>query len=124
MDDELETDAKSIFEIVRDCSWFEDDLLDDFDPEDVEEAVSLLVDSEDPMKSDKFCHIKACILISILLNWLIRQACKRLMQIMTPEALAVQNQKIPRSYIQCYLQFQSHFSLKDLLIRQCTMLKR
>ena len=124
MDNELETDAKSIFEIVCDSRWFEGDLLDDFNPEDVEEAVSLLVDNEDPMNSEKFCSVKSCILISILLNWLIRHACKRLMHIMTPEALAVQNRKIPRSYIQCYLQVQSHFSLKDLLMRQCTMLKR
>ena len=55
---------------------------------------------------------------SLLVQWLVRHFCKRLMQLMTPEALVLHKRQIPASYIHNYLTFQKHFSLKDLIQQQ------
>jgi len=55
---------------------------------------------------------------SLLVQWLVRHFCKRLMQLMTPEALVLHERQIPASYIHNYLTFQKHFSLKDLIQQQ------
>ena len=57
-----------------------------------------------------------CIFImSLFQQWTIRCICKRLMQIMTPEALVLHHKSLPSSYIQNYLQCQYHFNLKNLI---------
>ena len=55
---------------------------------------------------------------SLLVQWLVRHFCKRLMQLMTPEALVLHEHQLPASYIHNYLTFQKHFSLKDLIQQQ------
>ena len=50
-------------------------------------------------------------------QWLVRYFCKRLMQLMTSEALILNRNKIPSSYLVNYLSYQSHFSLKELVNR-------
>ena len=55
---------------------------------------------------------------SLLVQWLVRHFCKRLMQLMTPEALVLHEHQIPASYIHNYLTYQKHFSLKDLIQQQ------
>ena len=55
---------------------------------------------------------------SLLIQWLVRHFCKRLMQLMTPEALVLHERQIPASYIHNYLTYQKHFSLKDLIQQQ------
>ena len=55
---------------------------------------------------------------SLLVQWLVRHFCKQLIQLMTPEALVLHAKQIPASYIQCYLSYQKHFSLKDLIQQQ------
>ena len=52
---------------------------------------------------------------SLLVQWLVRNFCKVLMQLMTPEALVLHERQIPASYIHNYLTYQKHFSLKDLI---------
>ena len=59
----------------------------------------------------------AALVIAVLQQWLIRYMCKSLMQLMTPEALALHQQKIPISYRRSYLLYQDHFSLKDLITK-------
>ena len=54
-------------------------------------------------------------IISLLQQWMIRCICKRLMQIMTPEALVLHHKSLPSSYIRNYLQCQHHFNLKNLI---------
>ena len=58
---------------------------------------------------------EGCLVIALVQQWLIRHLCKRLMQLMTPEALIIQRNKIPSSYLMNYLNFQSHFSLRSLV---------
>ena len=55
---------------------------------------------------------------SLLVQWLVRHCCKQLIQLMTPEALVLHEEQIPASYIQHYLSYQKHFSLKDLIQQQ------
>ena len=55
---------------------------------------------------------------SLLVQWLVRHFCKQLIQLMTPEALVMHEEQIPASYIQHYLSYQKHFSLKDLIQQQ------
>ena len=64
----------------------------------------------------------ACMMVSILTQWLVRHLCKRVMQLMTSEALCMHHRKIPTSYIQAYLNHQHHFSLKELLEAQASKL--
>lgn len=65
----------------------------------------------------------ACLIISIIQQWLIRYLCKRLLQILTPEGMAVNYRKIPRSYREVYFKHQEHFNLKNLVMKQLTWLK-
>ena len=55
---------------------------------------------------------------SLLVQWLVRHCCKKLIQLMTPEALVLHEEQIPASYIKHYLSYQKHFSLKDLIQQQ------
>lgn len=56
------------------------------------------------------------LIITIIQQWLVRYFVKRLMQLMTPEALVLNQKKIPHSYLANYLFCQHHFSLKDMII--------
>ncbi len=59
----------------------------------------------------------ACLVISLLHQYIVRYFCKHLMQLMTPESVISNRRKIPSSYIENYLLHQSHFGLKDLLVK-------
>ena len=53
--------------------------------------------------------------IALLQQWLVMYLCKKLLQLMTPEALLNNHKKIPTHYISTYLSQQTHFSLKRLI---------
>ena len=57
------------------------------------------------------------LVVAVLQQWMISYLCKRLLQLMTPEALVTNHKKIPSHYISHYLNCQSHFNLKDLIVR-------
>ena len=120
--EELELDCQHIKSIVCSDSEFEG-LLNTKDVSMIDavfEAFKVLHEAPTPT-SDHFkwgTSPQACMVVAILIQWLIRYLCKRLMQIMTPEALTVHIKKIATSYIKNYLQFQHHFSLKKLITSQ------
>lgn len=58
------------------------------------------------------------LIITIIYHWLSRYYCKRLMQVLTPEGLAVHFKQIPASLRRCYVHHQSHFCLKRLIEMQ------
>ena len=62
--------------------------------------------------------INACMVISVFLQWLVRHVCKRLMQLMTTEALTTRYKTLPHHYTESYLKHQSHFNLQALINRQ------
>lgn len=55
------------------------------------------------------------LIISIISHLLCRYYCKRLMQVLTPEGLAVHFSQIPPSVHKFYLSHQEHFCLKTLI---------
>ena len=65
-----------------------------------------------------------CLVIAILAQWLVSYICKRLMQLITPEALVKYNQQIPHHYLTHYLKFQQHFSIGELVECQLSKLRR
>ena len=61
--------------------------------------------------------LKGCLVVALLQQWLVRHLCKRLMQLMTSEALTLYRNVIPSSYLENYLSFHTHFSLKELILK-------
>ena len=86
-------------------------------PELLQIALSILKQqepSQQPTDSDiTLVHV-------LFQQWLVMHLYKRLMQLMTPEALVTNHKKIPPYYISHYLNHQCHFNLKDLLVRYHT----
>lgn len=67
--------------------------------------------------------INACMVISVFLQWLVRHICKRLMQLMTTEALTTRYKTLPHHYTETYLKHQSHFNLQMLIERQLQVMQ-
>ena len=55
------------------------------------------------------------LIITIIQQWVVRYFVKTLMQLMTPEALILNQKKIHHSYLANDLIYQHHFSLKDMI---------
>ncbi len=92
----------------------------------VDEALLVLHRGPEPTDKDTPFDIytDALMVIAVLMQWLVGYLCTHLMQLMTPEALAVHCSSIPNAYIQKYLKAQQHFSLIDLVDNQLVQLKR
>jgi len=86
----------------------------------VDEALHVLFHGPHPSKKDAYIAIyeDACLVISLMVQWLVCYLCKQLMQLLTPEALVVHLYRIPKYYTHQYLQHQDHFSLKNLVTKQ------
>ena len=56
-------------------------------------------------------------MVALLQQWLVRHFCKRLMQLMTSEAFILYQKTLPSSYLENYISFQAHFSLKELILK-------
>ena len=85
----------------------------------INEAFQMLFDAASP-DEEYMVEIfpDACLMISLIQQWLIRYMCKRLLQILTPEGMAVNYRKIPYVYREVYFKQQEHFSLKNLVMKQ------
>ena len=91
--------------------------------------VSEAMNTLDALRKPQDCeqhHLSSdvCMVIAVLQQWLVRYLCKKLMQLMTPEALILHRNKIPSSYLTHYLKHQSHFSLKQLISNQYNTLQK
>ena len=129
--EELQLDAKEVMEHVLRDSEFSGQVLrmstESSSTETIYMAATEALDALYNMKSvsevPKEVSANACLMISVMTQWLVRHLCKRLMQLMTSEALCLHHRKIPASFIQAYLNHQHHFSLKELLESQTEILK-
>jgi len=82
-----------------------------------------------------------CMVTTLMTQWLVRFMCKKLLQLMTPEALILKRKyvkgviimkhtyilcyrSIPLSYLETYLNFQNHFSIKELITEKFQMLHK
>ena len=118
--DELKQDAEQLFPLIQSDATF-DGILQSFTVDcthqAVSEAIHVLHTAHGPSESrfSSMISQEACLIISILQHWLICHLCKRLMQLMTPEADILYRKQIPGSLINNYLSHQQHFSLKKLI---------
>lgn len=67
--------------------------------------------------------INACMIISVFLQWLVRHITKRLIQLMTVEAVTRHYKTLPLAYTEAYLKHQSHFHLKTLVEKQLQVME-
>ena len=83
----------------------------------VMEAFNLLYSAPAPQDEggQNDLTLEGCMVVSILQLLLVRLFTKRLMQLMTTEAIILNRKKIPFSYLANYISNQAHFSLKDLI---------
>ncbi len=126
--DELYLDAEGIFPlIVKDPSF--EALLNRMSHTEVvkavKEAMEVLHKAVGPTATSDQCDVsvEACLVIAVLEQWLVRYLTKRLMQLMTSEALVLHRRKIPSSYLRDYLMYGTHFSLKQLVVSRLDALE-
>ena len=112
-EEEFDLDVESVFDLIQKTPpMFGEVLTPSTAARAIQEAFEVLNSS----KTGQLCTSAECnLVISLLQQWLVRHLCKRLMQLMTPEALILHRNKIPYTYLQNYLAFQTHFSLSDLV---------
>ncbi len=91
----------------------------------IDGALHVLYYGPNPKNIDRPFEVytDALMVIAVLTQWIVNYLCKQLLQLMTPEALAVHYEEIPTPYLENYLNFQKHFSLKDLVERQIGLLE-
>ena len=58
---------------------------------------------------------KSSLVLMLIQQLFVQILTKRLMQLMTTEAVILNRNKIPYSYLVSYLTYQAHFSLKDTI---------
>ena len=116
--DELERDVDHVCNLIMCDSKFEG-TLKNMKRRDiagaVSEAFNLLFSAPGPGVDRLDITPDACMVIAILQQLLIRLLTKRLMNLMTAEAIILNRNKIPYSYLGHYLSNQAHFSLKDTI---------
>ena len=90
-------------------------------PELLQIALSILKQQE---PSQQLTDSNITLVHVLFQQWLVMHLYKRLMQLMTPEALVTNHKKIPPHYISHYLNYQCHFNLKALLVRYHTEMEQ
>ena len=86
-------------------------------------AMKILITTPDPSQSEFPVADDIALIFRLLVQWFIHHLCKALMQLMTPEALALLHRRIPETYVRNYLVIQEHFSLKKFLSNYCELLQ-
>ena len=117
---EFVADTEHIFNLVL-CDPKFDDLFKTLTHKEamhaVTDAFNLLYKTSTPEEDISNLDItpEGCLAISLLLQFLVCLMSKRMMQLMTPEAVILNRNKIPLFYLNHYLRFQAHFSLKEVI---------
>ena len=87
----------------------------------VVEAFNVL-HSDTQLKGQVNLTSMGCLVVSLLQQLLVRLLTKKLMNLMTAEAVILHRNKIPHSYLRNYLNCQVHFSLKEVITKYHTAL--
>ncbi len=118
-EDDFKLDVDAVFELVLQDPKFKglmQDMTHNAASLAIPEAMNVLHKAVTPDRGE---HLdvapEGCLVIALLQQWLIRFLTKRLMQMMTSEALILHRNKIPFSYLKNYLNFHTHFSLLNLV---------
>ena len=117
----VDLDIETIFGIIEKDDQFKR-LIETRDKSDIisgiNEAFQMLFEAASPQERPTVeIFPDACLMISVLQQWMIRHLCKRLLQILTPEGMAVNYVKVPRSYREVYFKYQDHFNLRNLVMK-------
>lgn len=126
--DELEKDTDHICSLIVCDSKFAG-VLKNMKRRDVNvaiaEAINLLYSAPGPQNEEGQLDLTpdGCMVIAVIQQLLIRLFTKRLMNLMTAEAIILNRNKIPYSYLGHYLISQAHFSLKDTITNTHKTLK-
>ena len=122
-DQELKSDAEYLFALVQ--SEIQHSSLEELNisTSTVIETFKILISIPDPSIAQDGIEFTDDIglIFRLLVQWFIHHLCKSLMQLMTPEALALLYKRIPDAYSRSYLVLQEHFSLKCLLSHYCEL---
>ena len=89
----------------------------------VTEAFNALHDPHAEININQDVSINALLIVSAVTQLLVRLLCKKVMQLMTSDSLCVHHRRVPTPYIQNYLNYQCHFSLKSLIESRRKFLK-
>lgn len=85
----------------------------------VAEGFNLLYSAPAPDHHDEGAQLdltpEGCMVIALLQQMLVQLLTKRLMNLMTTEAVILNRNKIPYPYLEHYLNNQAHFSLKETI---------
>ena len=91
---------------------------------DFKGAVGEALDALHSKKDVQLMGEDSCLVIAVIVQWLVQYVTKRLMHLLTPEALVVNARHMPNVLIKSYFEFQEHFSLKILINSHLEMLER
>ena len=53
------------------------------------------------------------LIITVVAQWFVRYITKKVLQLLTPEGLAINHHKIPQNLVYTYLNFQHHFNFSE-----------
>ena len=127
--EELKLDAEHVSNLVYSDPEFHG-LLQNITPQGVVQGVAEAMEKLHEAPSPQGGNVpnvglspEGCMMVALGVQWLVRHLCKRLMQLMTPEALIVHRKKMDPSYLVNYLKHHSHFSLKVLIRDRLATLK-
>lgn len=119
-------DSNHVFNLAK---YDFNDVIRDLTHRDAKQAVidafKFLYTSHGPDKEGWQAYLskKGYMVVFLLQHLLVRLFTKRLMNLMTTEALIMNCSKIPSSYLENYLENQSHFSLKETISSYHSTLK-
>ena len=122
-DQELTYDAEHLFGLVQ--SEIQHSNLEELNitTSTIINALNILITTSDASQSETFVTDDIGLIFRLLVQWFVHYLCKALMQLMTPEALALLHKRIPGAYAWSYLVLQEHFSLKCLLSHYYELLR-
>jgi len=122
-DQELTYDAEHLFGLAQSEILYSS--LDELNitTSTVSKALNILITTPDASQSEIVVTDDISLIFRLLVQWFTHYLCKTLMQLMTPEALALFHKRIPEAYVWSYLVLQEHFSLKWLISHYCELLQ-
>ena len=118
-DEEMIHDAEHLFALLKFNPLFEG--LIKSEVQDSIKVTSVVSNAMDMLQSKSFlkeCDQCVLLVLCLFVQWLVWYICKCLMQLMTPEALVLHRKLIPPALVHNYINYQEHFSLRNLLEMQ------
>lgn len=117
---ELKSDCKAIFEDLLQDPLFSNHTVIDLRAA-IKEALYAIHSHNGNVKN--IMTANSCLIITIIVQWLVRYITKHMIHLLTPEALVVNAKRIPKFLMKAYFEFQEHFNFKSLVNLQIEKLK-